>query len=158
MLTMLTKKMKSLRLKVGTKPRRRRAANISRGRIARLLSGTMIVLATSVIGLQAQATTFTTTVPDGNGAIPNTYPPVGGTVVVLLGANGNIYYQFVNPSTQFDGFYNNSRNGTDPSYEGNPFQLGATQDLNCGPTDCADYFGGSIDKMYVRLTVRDGDT
>jgi len=52
----------------------------------------------------AWATTFTETVPNGNGPIPNTYPPVGGTMFVLIGANGNIYYQFVNPSTQFRGF------------------------------------------------------
>ncbi|WP_418152373.1 hypothetical protein AB8615_10925 [Litorimonas sp. RW-G-Af-16] len=106
----------------------------------------------------AHATAFTTTVPDGNGQIPNTYPPVGGTVVVLIGTNGNIYYQFVNPSTQYEGFYNDSRNGTPAAFEGNPFQLGPTQALNCGPTACVDYFGGGIAKMYVRLTVRDGDT
>ncbi|WP_299881450.1 hypothetical protein [uncultured Cocleimonas sp.] len=102
----------------------------------------------------AQATTFTETVPNGNGAIPSTYPRVGGTMVVLIGANGNIYYQFVNPSTQFQGFQNS---GTPTAYQGNPFQLGPTQTLNCGPTACIDYFGGSIVEGYARLTARDGD-
>ena len=102
----------------------------------------------------ALATPFTETVPGGNGAIPITYPRVGGTMVVLVGANGNIYYQFVNPSTQFQGFQNS---GTPVGYQGNPFQLGPAQTLNCGPTACTTYFGGSIVEGYVRLTARDGD-
>ena len=101
------------------------------------------------------ATTYTETVPNGNGAIPNTYPPVGGTMFVLIGSNGNIYYQFVNPSTQFEGFQNT---GTPVAFQGNPFQLGPTQTLNCGPTACIDYFGGAIVEGYARLTARDGDT
>ena len=68
------------------------------------------------------ATPYTETVPNGNGAIPNTYPPVGGTMFVLIGINGNIYYQFVNPSTQFEGFQNT---GTPVAFQGNPFQLRA---------------------------------
>ncbi|MCF6320797.1 MAG: hypothetical protein L3J32_03405, partial [Rhizobiaceae bacterium] len=92
--------------------------------------------------------------PNGNGAIPNTYPVVGGTMIVLIGQNGNIYYQFVNPSTQFQGFQNT---GTPVAFQGNPFQLGPTQNLNCGPTPCSTYFGGSIVEGYVRLTARDGD-
>jgi len=85
------------------------------------------------------ATTFTETVPNGNGPIPATYPPVGGTMVVLIGANGNIYYQFVNPSTQFRG---RNTNGFPAAFRGNPFQLGPTQTLNCGATSCSSYFGG----------------
>ena len=102
----------------------------------------------------AQATTFTETVPNGHGAIPATYPAVGGTMIVLVGANGNIYYQFVNPSTQFEGF---SDDGTPVAFRGNPLQLGPTQTLNCGTTACSTYFGGSIVEGYARLTVRDGD-
>ena len=101
------------------------------------------------------ATPYTETVPNGNGAIPNTYPPVGGTMFVLIGDNGNIYYQFVNPSTQFEGFQNT---GTPVAFQGNPFQLGPTQTLNCGPTPCSTYFGGSIVEGYARLTARDGDS
>jgi uncharacterized repeat protein (TIGR01451 family) len=105
--------------------------------------------------MPAQATTFTETVPNGNGPIPNTYPPVGGTMFVLIGANGNIYYQFVNPSTQFRGF---AGTGTPTAFQGIPtFQLGPTQALNCGIVSCSDYFGGSIVEGYARLTVRDAD-
>ncbi|MGV6801718.1 MAG: DUF7507 domain-containing protein, partial [bacterium] len=104
----------------------------------------------------AMATPFTETIPDGLGTqIPSTYPVIGGTMFVLEGANGNYYYQFVNPSTQFSGF---SDTGTPAAYRGNPFQLGPSQALNCGTTSCSTYFGGSIVKLYVRLTVRDGDT
>ena len=103
----------------------------------------------------AQATIFTETVPNGHGAIPATYPAVGGTMIVLIGANGNIYYQFVNPSTQFEGF---SDTGTPAAFRGNPLQLGPTQTLNCGTTACSTYFGGSIVEGYARLTVRDGDS
>ena len=103
----------------------------------------------------AYATTFTETVPNGNGPIPNTYPPVGGTMFVLIGANGNIYYQFVNPSTQFQGF---AGTGTPAAFRGIPvFQLGPQQNLNCGTVSCVDYFGGSIVEGYARLTVRDAD-
>ncbi len=103
----------------------------------------------------AWATTFTETVPNGNGPIPNTYPPVGGTMFVLVGANGNIYYQFVNPSTQFRGF---AGTGTPTAFQGIPtFQLGPTQTLNCGSVSCNAYFGGSIAEGYARLTVRDAD-
>lgn len=103
----------------------------------------------------AWATTFTETVPNGNGPIPNTYPPVGGTMFVLIGQNGNIYYQFVNPSTQFQGF---AGNGTPAAFRGIPtFQLGPQQNLNCGIVSCSDYFGGSIVEGYARLTVRDAD-
>ncbi len=104
--------------------------------------------------LPAKATTFTETVPNGNGPIPITYPPVGGTMVVLVGANGNLYYQFVNPSTQFQGF---EQTGTPAAFRGSPFQLGPTQALNCGTVTCDIYFGGSIVEGYARLTARDGD-
>jgi len=117
------------------------------------------VLCLLIMGLAASptawATTFTETVPNGNGAIPNTYPPVGGTMFVLIGANGNIYYQFVNPSTQFVGF---PGTGTPTAFQGIPvFQLGPTQALNCGSVSCNSYFGGSIVEGYSRLTVRDAD-
>jgi len=91
----------------------------------------------------AWATTFTETVPNGN------------AMFVLIGQNGNIYYQFVNPSTQFQGF---AGNGTPAAFRGIPtFQLGPQQDLNCGSVSCSSYFGGSIVEGYARLTVRDAD-
>ncbi|MEP3889063.1 MAG: hypothetical protein ABJN69_01275 [Hellea sp.] len=168
MLTTITKKLKTLIKPAlpkglsGPKPSKR---------LSRLLSGTMIVLATSVAGMEALATSYTETVPGGNGPIPVTYPPVGGTMVVLVGANGNLYYQFVNPSTQFDGF---QTSGTPVGFRspqhpapGDPtsgalsneiFQLGPAQALNCGTVSCSDYFGGSIAEGYARLTVRDADS
>ena len=121
-----------------------------------LAAATLAIAGTTAVHTPAQATTYTETVPGGNGAIPDTYPPVGGTMFVLIGANGNIYYQFVNPSTQFQGFQNS---GSPAAFRGNPtFQLGPTQTLNCGVVSCSDYFGGSIVEGYARLTARDGDT
>jgi len=119
-----------------------------------LIMSLFMILCSFVFSNSISATNFTETVPNGNGPIPATYPPVGGTMFVLIGANGNIYYQFVNPSTQFRG---RNTNGFPAAFRGNPFQLGPTQTLNCGPTDCTDYFGGSIVEGYARLTVRDGD-
>ncbi len=108
-----------------------------------------------LLSVPATATTFTETVPNGNGPIPNTFPPVGGTMFVFVGVNGNIYYQFVNPSTQFQGF---GGTGTPDAFRGIPtFQLGPTQTLNCGIVSCSDYFGGSIAEGYARLTARDSD-
>jgi len=106
--------------------------------------------------VSASATNYTETVPNGHGPIPNTYPPVGGTMFVFIGANGNIYYQFVNPSTQFEGF---QLTGNPAAFRGAPtFQLGPTQALNCGTVSCTQYFGGSIVEGYARLTARDGDS
>jgi len=124
-------------------------------KLSKLLCSALIATAFTAIGLEAQATTFTETVPNGNGPIPNTYPPVGGTMFVFVGANGNIYYQFVNPSTQFRGF---AGTGTPAAFRGIPtFQLGPSQTLNCGTVSCSSYFGGSIVEGYARLTVRDAD-
>ena len=125
-------------------------------KLSKLLCGALVATAlTGLAGIEAQATPFTETIPNGNGQIPNTYPPVGGTMFVFVGANGNIYYQFVNPSTQFRGFMGT---GTPAAFQGIPtFQLGPTQTLNCGIVSCSDYFGGSIVEGYARLTVRDAD-
>ncbi|WP_427454228.1 DUF7507 domain-containing protein [Litorimonas sp. WD9-15] len=131
-------------------------------RTKRLLSRTAkasavaaLLLGGTAASQTAWATTFTETVPNGNGPIPDTYPAVGGTMFVLIGVNGNIYYQFVNPSTQFQGF---AGTGTPTAFRGIPtFQLGPQQTLNCGIVSCSDYFGGSIAEGYARLTVRDAD-
>ena len=138
------------------KPGFAKQRSVKRGpsRLSKLMCSVFVVASVAGIGMEAQATSFTETVPNGNGPIPNTYPPVGGTMFVLIGANGTIYYQFVNPSTQFIGFQNS---GTPTAYQGNPFQLGPTQNLNCGTVSCTDYFGGSIVEGYARLTARDGD-
>lgn len=144
----------------------------------RLLGGTVrasavagLLLAGAAVAPTAWATTFTETVPNGNGPIPVTYPPVGGTMVVLVGTNGNLYYQFVNPSTQFSGFQDSGTpigfrspvrpvpgDPTSGAASNDLFQLGPAQTLNCGIVSCTDYFGGSIAEGYVRLTARDGDT
>jgi uncharacterized repeat protein (TIGR01451 family) len=121
-----------------------------------LAAATLAIAGMAAVCMPAQATPFTETVPNGNGPIPNTYPAVGGTMFVLIGANGNIYYQFVNPSTQFRGF---QLTGNPAAFRGSPeFQLGPAQALNCGIVSCTDYFGGSIVEGYARLTARDGDT
>ena len=137
---------------------KRLSTRVSRRRLNHIVVGARGLLAVLFclgLSIHASATTFTETVPNGNGPIPVTYPPVGGTMFVLVGANGNIYYQFVNPSTQFRGF---QLTGTPAAFRGAPkFQLGPTQALNCGPTACVDYFGGSIVEGYSRLTVRDAD-
>ncbi len=101
------------------------------------------------------ATTFTTTVPGTSITIPTTYPQAGGVVIVLEGTNGNIYYQFVNPSTMFQGYQNS---GTPAAWNGNPFQIGPTMTLNCGPVvSCSSYLGGGITRMSVRFSAYDGD-
>jgi len=74
------------------------------GSAAKAFALACMLLVGTVLPQTAWATTFTETVPNGNGPIPNTFPPVGGTMFVLVGVNGNLYYQFVNPSTQFRGF------------------------------------------------------
>ncbi len=101
-----------------------------------------------------QATTFTTTVPGTSIVIPAAYPQAGGVVIVLEGANGNVYYQFSNPSSMFQGYQNN---GTPAAWMGNPFQIAPTTTIQCGVQNCSSYFGGSITRMSVRFTAYDGD-
>ncbi len=102
----------------------------------------------------ADATTFTKTVPGTSIVIPSAYPEAGGVVIVLEGANGNVYYQFSNPSTMFQGYQNT---GTPAAWRGNPFQIAPTTNIACGIQSCAQYFGGSIARMSVRFTAFDGD-
>jgi large repetitive protein len=101
------------------------------------------------------ATPFTTQVPGTGITIPSTYPQAGGVVIVLEGTNGNVYYQYVNPSTMFQGYQNN---GTPTAWQGNPFQITPPMVLNCGPVvSCSTYLGGGITRMSVRFTAYDGD-
>jgi large repetitive protein len=119
----------------------------------------MLIAALSVTGASirfASASTFTTTVPGTAITIPATYPQAGGVVIVLEGVNGNVYYQFVNPSTMFQGYQNT---GAPAAWQGNPFQIGPVMALNCGPiTSCSTYLGGGATRMSVRFTAYDGDS
>ena len=108
-----------------------------------------------LVGIEAgHATTFTTTVPSTSIIIPAAYPQAGGVVIVLEGVNGNVYYQFSNPSSMFQGYQNS---GTPAAWMGNPFQIAPTTTIQCGVQSCAQYFGGSIARMSVRFTAYDGD-
>jgi uncharacterized repeat protein (TIGR01451 family) len=110
----------------------------------------------SLIGqLTAQATPFTTTVPGTSIVLPTSYPQAGGVVIVLVGVNGNVYYQYSNPSVMYQG-YNNS--GTPAAWQGNPMQIAPVTTINCGLQSCSSYFGGGIASMSVRFTAYDGDT
>ncbi len=74
---------------------------------------------------------------------------------MLEGVNGNVYYQFSNPSSMFQGYQNN---GTPAAFNGNPFQIAPTTPLNCGPVvSCSTYLGGGVTRMSVRFTAYDGD-
>ncbi len=101
------------------------------------------------------ASPFTTTVPGTSIIIPSTYPQAGGVVIVLEGTNGNIYYQFANPSTMFKGYQNA---GTPAAFNGNPFQIAPAAALNCGISSCSSYLGGGITRVSIRFTAYDGDS
>ncbi|CTQ48080.1 beta strand repeat-containing protein [Jannaschia donghaensis] len=113
------------------------------------------VVATLFAAPDASATPFTTTVPDTGVQLPDSYPEAGGVAVVLTGANGNIYYQFSDPSGAFVGFQNR---GTPSRFNGNPFTINDPINLECGFRSCTDYFGGSIVRMDIRFSAYDGDT
>ncbi|MGB3246348.1 MAG: hypothetical protein WBB25_17570, partial [Sulfitobacter sp.] len=103
----------------------------------------------------AQATPFTRSVPGTGLVLPDDYPHAGGVVIVLIGGNGNAYYQFSNPTGAFQGFNNN---GTPRAVQGNPFTINDPIELNCGFSACSEYFGGSISNIYIRFSAYDGDT
>ena len=114
------------------------------------------IILTSFWSSSALATPYTENVPAPTSlALPPEYPAAGGVVIVLNGANGNVYYQFSDPDGAFRGF-NNS--GTPTAFKGNPFTVNDPIALNCGFTDCDDYFGGSIARIDVRFSAWDGDT
>ncbi|WP_296419874.1 hypothetical protein, partial [Pseudooctadecabacter sp.] len=103
----------------------------------------------------AAATPFTTTVPNEGISLPAPYPEAGGVAIVMIGTNGNVYYQFSDPDGAFRGFQSN---GEPAAFRGNPFTINNPIPLDCGVRSCTDYFGGSIDRMYVRFSAYDGDT
>ncbi len=103
----------------------------------------------------AQATTFTTTVPGTTITLPEDYPEAGGVAIVMVGINGNVYYQFSDPENAFVGF--NNRANRD-ELEGNPFTVNDPITLNCGFSSCRDYFGGGLARVHIRFSAYDGDT
>ena len=103
----------------------------------------------------ADATPFTMTVPGTPLQLPSAYPAAGGVAIVMIGANGNAYYQFSNPTGAFQGY---SNSGNPAAFQGNPFTINNPIALNCGYSACTDYFGGSIASVYIRFTASDGDT
>lgn len=117
-----------------------------------VFAATMLLMLTI---LPVNATNFTMDVPGTSLRLPTGYPEAGGVAIVMVGANGNAYYQFSDPTGAFQGFNNN---GTPAAFQGNPFTINSPIALNCGASSCATYFGGSIAQMYVRFTAQDGDT
>ncbi len=107
------------------------------------------------LGQSAQATPFTRNVPGTSLSLPPEYPEAGGVAFVLVGVNGNVYYQFSNPAGAFVGFQSN---GTPRAFRGNPFTINNPIELNCGFSPCADYFGGALANVYIRFSAYDGDT
>jgi large repetitive protein len=127
--------------------------SIWRHLFAKFVTTTIIwLLSLTAVGL---ASSFTTTVPGTSIVIPTTYPQAGGIVIVLEGANGNVYYQFANPSTMFIGYQNS---GSPAAFNGNPFQIAPAAALNCGISTCSSYLGGSISRVSIRFTAYDGDS
>ncbi len=74
---------------------------------------------------------------------------------VLEGVNGNLYYQFSDPTGAFRGF---QQNGQPSRFRGNPFTINDPVELNCGFSDCSTYFGGGLARVHIRFTAYDGDT
>ncbi len=122
-------------------------------RIIRSVAVSLYFIAISITS--AQATPFTTTVPGTGVALPTEYPQAGGVAIVMTGVNGNIYYQFSDPTGAFVGFQNT---GNPAAFRGNPFTINNPLPLDCGFRSCIDYFGGAIARIDVRFSAYDGDT
>ena len=106
----------------------------------RALATLVLITLLSIVGLSlpALATTYTMTVPGTSITLPAGYPEAGGVAVVLVGANGNVYYQFSDPSGAFVGY---QYTGTPTAFHGNPFTINSPISLDCGFSTCATYFG-----------------
>lgn len=104
---------------------------------------------------QTLATPFTTTVPATGVALPSEYPQAGGIAIVLTGVNGNIYYQFSDPSGAFVGY---QYSGQPAQFRGNLFTINNPIGLDCGFRSCTNYFGGALARVDIRFSAYDGDT
>ncbi|WP_435257224.1 beta strand repeat-containing protein [Thioclava sp. FR2] len=120
-----------------------------------LAAGVLGAAALISLPQEGAATTFTSTVPGTNLVLPADYPQAGGVAIVMVGVNGNAYYQFSDPTGAFQGYQNT---GTPAQFRGNPFTINSPISLNCGFSSCSDYFGGGIAQVYIRFTAYDGDT
>ena len=126
-----------------------------RARVRIFRAALLLAALLCAVVLPANATPFTTNVPGTSLSLPADYPQAGGVAIVLVGANGNSYFQFSNPTGAFQGFQNT---GTPAAFRGNPFTINSPIALDCGFSSCSDYFGGSIANIYIRFTAYDGDT
>ncbi|MEP3296601.1 hypothetical protein [Tateyamaria sp.] len=130
--------------------------DIVRGtQMTKLFAGAIFLSFCLMFSSNARATTFTTTVPNTSITIPDDYPEAGGIVIVMVGVNGNIYYQFSDPENAFRGF--NTRANRD-ELEGNPFTVNDPITLDCGFSSCRNYFGGDLAQVHIRFSAYDGDT
>lgn len=123
--------------------------------LTRLLSVFLGIMLSFGMVLRAEATPFTTAVPGTSLTLPAEYPEAGGVAFVLVGVNGNVYYQFSNPTGAFVGFQST---GEPAAFRGNPFTINNPIQLDCGFSACTDYFGGALANVYIRFSAYDGDT
>ncbi|QUJ78258.1 DUF11 domain-containing protein [Sulfitobacter albidus] len=114
-----------------------------------------MILTLSLFATVTHATQFTRSVPGTALALPDDYPEAGGVAIVLVGVNGNAYFQFSNPAGAFRGF---NFNGDPARFRGNPFTINDPIGLDCGFSTCTTYFGGAIATAYIRFSAFDGDT
>ena len=126
--------------------------NLIMARILTVLLGAMLSFG---IASRSDATPFTMSVPGTSLNLPAEYPQAGGVAFVLVGVNGNVYYQFSDPTGAFIGFQSN---GKPKEFRGNPFTINDPIQLDCGFSDCATYFGGALANVYIRFSAYDGDT
>ena len=102
--------------------------------MSNLVKSVLLFLA-ACIANTAWATPYTENVPAPTSLpLPMEYPAAGGVVIVLTGANGNVYYQFSNPTGAFRGF---NFNGDPSQFQGNPFTVNNPIALDCGFASCA---------------------
>lgn len=114
------------------------------------------VAAMALCAAPAGATPFTTVTPGPDAiALPAEYPAAGGVAMVMVGVNGNIYYQFSDPAGAYQGY---QFDGYPVQFRGNPFTINNPIPLDCGVASCGSYFGGGIARMYIRFSAFDGDT
>ncbi len=100
--------------------------------IVRLFVLTMVWLGLSH---QLNATPFTMTAPGTSFTLPADYPEAGGVAIVMVGANGNTYYQFSDPTGAFSGY---QYSGRPRRFQGNPFTINDPIALDCGFSSCTD--------------------
>ncbi|MEH2320897.1 PEP-CTERM sorting domain-containing protein [Nostoc sp.] len=122
------------------------------GHSLKLVTATILSVATLQFAGSAQASTFTQTSPTSSGLLPSGVTSVGGVVLDIIGLNGVRVTSQLPANQTFIGYYNS---GTPAAFNGNPGTIGIQSGFTSAVTGA---LGGGLKQAAIRFTLFDGDS